>query len=235
MNEKHAQPRSDPAPPVPHDEPVERHVYAHDASRNPASESPPSNQQDHYPSLSSALHPRSESHANPGNPHSSIHRRHAELTTRLRSRFEALPPSILEEAHTLREQMRYFLTSNGHAHGLDDMAPNTDDKVPRSLRELFDEISQDTPDDGERFGERMKDEIWEDDYTRNVSSISSGQCGRDLTVMMADSLCTRFRKEYTEARRRGGRCSRGSCRARPVACGESSATCFHFTFEPKLT
>ena len=112
------------------------------------------------------------SHAQEAEPRSSAHHRHAQLTSRLRSRFEALPPSILEEAHTLREQMRYFLTSNGHAHGLDDMAPNVDDKVPHSLRELFDEISQDAPADGSRFGARMQEEIWEDDYTRNVSSIT---------------------------------------------------------------
>ncbi|KZV76571.1 hypothetical protein PENSPDRAFT_747462 [Peniophora sp. CONT] len=170
-HEKQTQQVSEPNRPAEHSESVEHHDFAKSQSDNPRrhpSSRSAHNQPHHYPTLASALHPQHEAHTRSTDSHSPTHQRHAELTTRLRSRFEALPPSILEEAHTLREQIRYFLTSNGHAHGLDDTAPTEDDKVPRSLRDLFDEISKDDPGDGHELGERMKEEIWEDDYSRNT-------------------------------------------------------------------
>ncbi|VDB92444.1 unnamed protein product [Peniophora sp. CBMAI 1063] len=171
QSEKHPRQLSDPHRSTPHKGSTGRHESRqHDRFPRDLSSRDSRERSDPYPSLASALHPHSDEQTHSKRSHSPTHKRHAELTSRLRSRFEALPPSILEEAHTLREQMRYFLTSNGHAHGLDDMAPNTDDKVPRSLRDVFEEISKDDPDDGDadRFGERMKEEIWEDDYTRNT-------------------------------------------------------------------
>lgn len=170
-DEKHVHHVSQPNRQASHKSSVKNHDFARSQSDFSQRTSSPTSHDhiDPYPSLASALHPHPESQSESTGPHSETYKRHAELTTRLRSQFEALPPSILEEAHTLREQMRYFLTSNGHGHGLDDVAPNTDDKVPPSLRELLDEISKDDPGDGDQFGERMKDEIWEDDYARNVS------------------------------------------------------------------
>ncbi|KAI0036228.1 hypothetical protein K488DRAFT_14494, partial [Vararia minispora EC-137] len=93
----------------------------------------------------------------------------ADVNGQMRQRFEALPPLILEEVHLLRQQMRYFLTANGHAHGWSEAASETglrhrgEGSVPESLRKLLDEVTQ-----GGAMTERMKDEIWDDEYARNT-------------------------------------------------------------------
>jgi hypothetical protein len=93
-----------------------------------------------------------------------------EFSDKMRQRFEALPPLILEEMHLLREQMRYFLVANGHTHGWNQATDETgmragkENHVPESLRDLLEEM---TKKDG--MSDAMKEEIWEDEYARNVS------------------------------------------------------------------
>jgi potassium channel subfamily K len=102
----------------------------------------------------------------------------SDINNQMRQRFEALPPLILEEVHMLREQLRYFLVANGHAHGWSEAAGETglryghnDGVVPDSLRKLVEEITQ-----GGTMTARMKDEVWDDEYARNVSRISHMWC-----------------------------------------------------------
>ncbi|KAI0056615.1 voltage-gated potassium channel [Artomyces pyxidatus] len=100
----------------------------------------------------------------------------AEAEACLRERFEPLPMLVLEEVQKLREHVRYFLASHGHAGGLATFGVHPEAgsvavagaeertyDVQDSLKALLDEIAQ-----TEGIGERLKEEVWQDDVARNT-------------------------------------------------------------------
>jgi potassium channel subfamily K len=92
-----------------------------------------------------------------------------EAETRLRARIEPLPGMILKEVLRLRNHTRYFLLANGHGDALQaggaDVTPTPRAcDVPDGLKQLLDDVAQE-----EGFGERLKQEVWDDAHARNVS------------------------------------------------------------------
>ncbi|KAI0263046.1 hypothetical protein BC834DRAFT_888846 [Gloeopeniophorella convolvens] len=131
-----------------------------------------------------------------------------EAESRLRSRMEPLPAMILEEVLKLREHTRYFLVANGHADGLSSYADRRgkdgitlppENVVPEELKKLLDEIAQE-----EGFGERLKQEVWDDDYARNTLFVLSLERGIrkmiDAAELALETLAERDQLLATEER-----------------------------------
>ena len=96
-----------------------------------------------------------------------------EADKHLRARMEPLPAMVLKEVHKFREHTRYFFLANGRADALSLAADPEgtggvsfpqENSVPEGLKMLLDEIAQE-----EGFDERLKQEVWDDEHTRNVS------------------------------------------------------------------
>ncbi|KAI0316077.1 hypothetical protein OF83DRAFT_1173241 [Amylostereum chailletii] len=128
-----------------------------------------------------------------------------EVEKRAREACEALPALLLEEVHRFREHIRYFLVSNGHADGLSRIPDareedsrgqgvggvhlSVEGKVPASLRLLLDEIAGGQAVEGEEgMGERLKDEVWQDEHARNTLVVLSFEKGIRKMIDSAEGV-----------------------------------------------
>lgn len=78
---------------------------------------------------------------------------------------EGLPRQIIQQARTFHDHVHFFVNSG--AGVAEEAATQKNTTVPKELRELLDELAE-----VEDLGERVKQEIMEDDDTRNVSTLS---------------------------------------------------------------
>jgi len=82
---------------------------------------------------------------------------------------------IIDQMKKIHEDLRFFLISNGHASELGPFEISSDRQLasqglepPDSLRRILDEVTEQ-----ETIGERTKAEVWTDNYSRNVSALST--------------------------------------------------------------
>lgn len=78
---------------------------------------------------------------------------------------EGLPRQIIQQARTFHDHVHFFVNSG--AGVAEEAATQKNTTVPKELRELLDELAE-----VEDLGERVKQEIMEDDDTRNVRTLS---------------------------------------------------------------
>lgn len=83
-----------------------------------------------------------------------------------RQELEKLPTEIIRQVRTFHDHMQFFANSTGTvAEEATNAEVQKRSRIPKQLRELLDEISE-----LEDIGERAKQEIMEDDDSRNVRS-----------------------------------------------------------------
>lgn len=92
---------------------------------------------------------------------------------------EGLPRQIIQQARTFHDHVHFFVNSG--AGVAEEAATQKNTTVPKELRELLDELAE-----VEDLGERVKQEIMEDDDTRNVSTSSPRIHLRVVDVVFED-------------------------------------------------